>query len=87
MLLDDLNTPGFIAKIHELYTKANAGDKKMKSLFNSACRFLGLFNISKGEWEDFKKKAGYTKWEDYKKDEPIEEKHIWPAPQKLTQNS
>ena len=37
--------------------------------------------------EDFKKKAGYTKWEDYKKDEPIEEKHIWPAPQKLTQNS
>ena len=26
-LLDDLNTPGFIAKIHELYTKANKGDK------------------------------------------------------------
>ena len=56
VLLDDLNTPGFIAKIHELYTKASAGDKKKKSLFNNACRFLGLFNISKGEWEDFKKK-------------------------------
>ncbi len=56
VLLDDLNTPGFIAKIHELYTKANSGDEKMKSLFNSACRFLGLFNISKKEWENLKKK-------------------------------
>ena len=28
----------------------------MKSLFNSACRFLGLFNISKKEWENLKKK-------------------------------
>ena len=37
--------------------------------------------------DDFKKNAGYTKWEDYKKDEPIEEKHIWPAPPKLTQNN
>ena len=56
VLLDDLNTPGFIAKIHELYTKANSGDKKKRSLFNSACRFLGLFNISKDEWENLKKK-------------------------------
>ena len=37
--------------------------------------------------EDFRKKAGYTKWEDYKKDEPIEEKQIWPMPKKLVQNS
>ena len=37
--------------------------------------------------EDFKSKAGYTKWEDYKKDEPIEEKQIWPIPKKLVQNS
>ena len=56
VLLDDLNTPGFIAKIHELYTKGNSGDKKKRSLFNSACRFLGLFNISKDEWENLKKK-------------------------------
>ena len=55
-LLDDLNTPGFIAKIHELYAKANSGDKQKKSLFNSACRFLGLFNISKEEWQNLKKK-------------------------------
>ena len=54
-LLDDLNTPGFIAKIHELYNSAVRGDKKSKSLFNNACRLLGLFNINKEQWEDFKK--------------------------------
>jgi len=54
-LLDDLNTPGFIAKIHELYNNANNGDKKSKSLFNNACRLIGLFNISKDKWENFKK--------------------------------
>ncbi len=54
-LLDDLNTPGFIAKIHELYNSANNGDKKSKSLFNNACRLIGLFNINKDKWENFKK--------------------------------
>ena len=55
ILLDDLNTPGFIAKIHELYNQANSGDLKKKLLFNSACRFIGLFNISKSEWQNLKK--------------------------------
>ncbi len=55
-LLDDLNTAGFIAKIHELYNEAIAGDDKKKALFNSACRLLGLFNIPKEEWLNFKKK-------------------------------
>jgi cysteinyl-tRNA synthetase len=54
-LLDDLNTPGFIAKIHELYNNAVNGDKKSKMLFNSACRILGLFNINKNQWDEFKK--------------------------------
>ena len=27
--------------------------------------------------KDFKDKAGFTKWDDYKKDEPIEESKIW----------
>jgi cysteinyl-tRNA synthetase len=54
-LLDDLNTPGFIAKIHELYNSAVKGDKKSKAQFNNACRLLGLFNINKSEWENFKK--------------------------------
>jgi cysteinyl-tRNA synthetase len=54
-LFDDLNTPGFIAKIHELYNNAKKGDKKSKNLFNSACRLLGLFNQDKNEWNNFKK--------------------------------
>jgi cysteinyl-tRNA synthetase len=54
-LLDDLNTPGFIAKIHELFNNAQKGDKKSKDLFNGACRFLGLFSLSKIEWNNLKK--------------------------------
>ena len=54
-LLDDINTPGFIAKIHELYNKSQKGDDKSKKLFNSACRLLGLFNLNKEEWNNFKK--------------------------------
>ncbi len=63
-LLDDLNTPGFIAKIHELYNAANEGDKKSKSLFNNACRLIGLFNISKEDWEN-QKKSNIKVSEDY----------------------
>ena len=55
MLLDDLNTPGFIAKIHELYAKANKGDEKSKKFFNSACKLIGLFDLTKNEWEELKK--------------------------------
>jgi cysteinyl-tRNA synthetase len=54
-LLDDLNTPGFIAKIHELYNNANKGDTKSKKYFNSACKILGLFDLNKKQWDDFKK--------------------------------
>ena len=54
-LLDDLNTPGFIAKIHELYNEANKGDLKSKNLFNSACRLLGLFSLNKIQWNNLKK--------------------------------
>ena len=54
-LLEDLNTPGFIAKIHELYNVAKKGDEKSKKNFNSACRLIGLFNQSKNEWDKFKK--------------------------------
>ena len=55
-LLDDLNTPGFIAKIHEFYNNAQKGDKKSKNLFNSACRLLGLFNLNKNDWINLKAK-------------------------------
>ncbi len=56
LLLDDLNTAGFIAKIHELYNDAIKGSDKKKSLFNSACAMLGLLNVSKDDWQNFKKK-------------------------------
>ena len=33
VLLDDLNTPGLIAKIHELYNEANKGnDEKQRKI-------------------------------------------------------
>jgi len=54
-LLDDLNSPGFIAKIHELYVSAKKGDEQSKKSFNSACKLIGLFNLNKDEWEKFKK--------------------------------
>ena len=55
ILLDDLNTPGFIAKIHELYNSASKGDNEKKIKFNQACRLLGLFNV-KNEWENLRKR-------------------------------
>ncbi len=54
-LLDDLNTPGFIAKIHELYNAASKGDEEKKMKFNQACKLIGLFNQTKKEWENSKK--------------------------------
>ena len=47
ILLDDLNTPGFIAKIHELYSAASKGDKEKKIKFNNACKLIGLFGLVK----------------------------------------
>ena len=54
-LFDDLNTPGFIAKIHKLYNSAVKGDTKSKNTFNSACKLLGFFDLNKKQWDDFKK--------------------------------
>ena len=56
VLLDDLNTPGFIAKIHELYNEAAKGNEEIKLRFNKACKLIGLFNINKEEWESSKKR-------------------------------
>ena len=55
VLLDDLNTPGFIAKIHELYNAASKGDEEKKMKFNQACKLIGLFNQTKKEWASSKK--------------------------------
>ena len=53
-LYDDLNTPGYIANLHQLYDKAQKGNDEDKSLFVSACQFVGLLNESKENWLRFK---------------------------------
>ena len=55
-LYDDLNTPGYIANLHQLYDKAQKGSDDDKNIFISACNFMGLLNKPKKEWLDFKKK-------------------------------
>ncbi len=55
-LLDDLNTPGYIANLHKLYEKAAKGSDEDKILFISACNFIGLLNETKEDWLKFKKK-------------------------------
>ena len=52
-LYEDLNTPGYIANLHQLYEKANMGQNK--ELFLSACKFIGLLNENKEQWENYKK--------------------------------
>ena len=52
-LYEDLNTPGYIANLHQLYEKANVG--KDKELFLSACKFIGLLNENNEQWENYKK--------------------------------
>ena len=43
-LLDDLNTPKYFAKLHELFDAASKGDKIKRIEFNDACRLIGIFN-------------------------------------------
>ena len=46
-LLDDLYTPKYFAKLHELYNSALKGDKTKRVEFNDACRLIGIFNQKK----------------------------------------
>ena len=52
-LYEDLNTPGYIANLHQLYEKAKKGENKEQ--FISACKFIGLLNESNEEWLNYKK--------------------------------
>ena len=52
-LYEDLNTPGYIANLHQLYEKANKGENT--DLFISACKFVGLLNENYEHWEDYKR--------------------------------
>ena len=65
-LYEDLNTPGYIANLHQLYEHANKGENK--ELFISACKFIGLLNEDKNQWEKYKKdKASISEGEINKK--------------------
>ena len=52
-LYEDLNTPGYIANLHQLYEKANKNENK--DLFVSACKFIGLLNENNEQWENYKR--------------------------------
>ena len=55
-LLEDLNTPKYISKLHELYELSLNGDRYSKIKFVNACNLIGLLNEDKESWEDFKKR-------------------------------
>ena len=54
-LLDDMNTPMYIAKLHELFQQSQNGDIGKKKEFNKACRLIGLFNETLEERNKIKK--------------------------------
>ena len=54
-LFDDINTPGYIAKLHELFSVAINGNDNDKILFNKACNFIGLLLEDKERWNFYKK--------------------------------
>ena len=54
-LLEDLNTPEYISKLHSLYDKASKGNKSSKARFLSAWKLIGLFGENVKSWKNFKK--------------------------------
>jgi cysteinyl-tRNA synthetase len=54
-LLDDLNTPEYITKLHSLYEKAKKENRISKVKFTTACNLIGLLESTPSAWKDFKK--------------------------------
>lgn len=54
-LLEDLNTPEYISKLHSLYDKSSKGNKSSRSQFLSAFQLIGLLEEDKWSWDNFKK--------------------------------
>ena len=54
-LLEDINTPGYISKLHLLYEKASKGDSSSKKLFLAGCKLIGLLEEDLETWKKFKK--------------------------------
>jgi cysteinyl-tRNA synthetase len=64
-LYEDLNTPGYISNLHQLYEKASKGEDQ--DIFISACKFIGLFNEDSKQWDSFKKNKASISEEQIKK--------------------
>ena len=54
-LLEDLNTPEYISKLHYLYEESSKGNNLAKIQFLNACNLIGLLEEDKNSWENFKK--------------------------------
>jgi len=54
-LLEDLNTPKYITKLHLLYEKAKKESRISKVKFTTACNLIGLLESTPLTWKDFKK--------------------------------
>jgi len=54
-LLEDLNTPEYITKLHLLYNESSKGNKTSKVKFLTACKLIGLLEEDRNSWENFKK--------------------------------
>jgi len=54
-LLEDLNIPEYITKLHFLYEKAKKENKISKVKFTKACNLIGLLESTPLTWKDFKK--------------------------------
>jgi len=59
-LLEDLNTPEYISKLHLLYDESSKGNKSSKVKFLSACKLIGLLEEDKESWESFKKSKAHV---------------------------
>jgi cysteinyl-tRNA synthetase len=59
-LLEDLNTPEYISKLHVLYEESSKGNKSSKVKFLSACKLIGLLEEDKESWESFKKTKAHV---------------------------
>ena len=56
-LLDDLNTPKYISKLHSLYDDSLKGNKSSKANFNKACNLIGLLEEDIETWDNFNKSS------------------------------
>jgi cysteinyl-tRNA synthetase len=54
-LLEDLNTPEYITKLHLLYEESSKGNKSSKAKFLTACNLIGLLEEDEQSWRNFKK--------------------------------